>query len=203
MGSYTECSENRNFEEAYDGPTVSAANGHFLLDERFPDVDPSPILAWKIGAQAVLAVTADGCKIGEFFVLYPNGAVRPHFLGYGSAIPSFKSLKEWRSFVSAQAQKIVASEPKTDLARYPWRNRADLRDGLRPAYPCCGVELPLDEMSDEDFEGNIELLLAQALKLQREARDLRIFWRGPAYIGRGRSPLLNETGHHALSEAGF
>jgi hypothetical protein len=88
--------------EALAGPVVSAAPGHFLLYECNPGGDPEPILAWRIGNEMVLPVTAVGCVGSQHWVLYPDGSVRPHFKGYNHDQKSYKSFAAWHISVTGR-----------------------------------------------------------------------------------------------------
>jgi hypothetical protein len=92
----------RAIKEAYTGPVIPAGPGFFLLHDHDPERAPEPILAWRIGSDMVLPVTALGCAAGMFHILYPDGSVWPHFCEYGSHPRMFKSLAEWHDCVTAQ-----------------------------------------------------------------------------------------------------
>ena len=49
MGYHTDYEREQDLREAYDGPVVSVAPGYFLLDEKQPDGEPQPVIAWRIG----------------------------------------------------------------------------------------------------------------------------------------------------------
>jgi hypothetical protein len=102
MGQHSDDLTKCAIEEAYAGPPVSAAPGYFLLFERDPERAPEPILAWRIGREMVLPVTGTRCIAGQHHVLYPDGSVWPHFLGYGYDPGTFKSFAEWHDRVTGQ-----------------------------------------------------------------------------------------------------
>jgi hypothetical protein len=118
MGAHTDDLIRSAIKEAYAGPAVSAAPGHFLLHLYDPERAPEPILAWRIGDALVLPVTALGCAPTEHYVLYPDGSVRPHFMGYNGDPPTFKSFAEWHDAATGQngppkkkKKKLKAAKP--------------------------------------------------------------------------------------------
>jgi hypothetical protein len=96
MGGYSNWSNERDMEEAYHGPLVSAAPGYFQVDEKWPDSEPEPIIAWRVGSVVVLPVTRMGCRASECYVLCPDGKVRHHGAPAPSDVPDYISLAAWR-----------------------------------------------------------------------------------------------------------
>ncbi len=107
MGARSDIEHAQIISDAFDGPAVSATPGYFRLDQSWPAADPEPVLAWKVGGKVVLPVTAAGYDRDEYYVLYPDGSVRPHFPCFGSAAPVFKSVEEWRE--DATADMLIAA----------------------------------------------------------------------------------------------
>ena len=97
MGQHTDATIAANEENATQGHVVAAPWGYFLLDDRFPDGDPAPILAWRIGkdaeCNAVLPVTATGTHSSQCWVLRPDGRAVYHCVHYGSFVAPFETLK--------------------------------------------------------------------------------------------------------------
>jgi hypothetical protein len=96
MGTRSDTQHEAIMNEAANGPIVAAAPGYFSLDCRWPDSAPESVLAWRVGSEVVLPVTRWGCDTEEHFVIHPDGTVRPHFPMFGSEVPTYKSLEEWR-----------------------------------------------------------------------------------------------------------
>ena len=98
MGAHTDYVADATLEETLkDGTTVAAATGFCVLDERYPDQSPEPVIAWRVGNDRVLPITRCGVVCRECFVVYPDGRVRHHHGSpYGSWIPEFASVAEWR-----------------------------------------------------------------------------------------------------------
>jgi hypothetical protein len=101
MGANADATRVAEILEAKVGQLVAAGPGYFLL--RFQDDEPEPILAWRISSTATWPVTAFGNAPGEEpYVLHPDGKIRPHFRGYGSAPPIFDSIDHWRKEVTPE-----------------------------------------------------------------------------------------------------
>jgi hypothetical protein len=105
MGYHTDYEREQDLREAYDGPVVSVAPGYFLLDEKQPDGEPQPVIAWRIGRSWTLPVTALGCMAGEHYVIQPDGRVARCFKVYNSDVPvRWESLAAWKLWLGG-AQK--------------------------------------------------------------------------------------------------
>ena len=117
MGAHADAVWEQAMKDALDGPTVGAAPGYFSLYAKWPDQDPEPVLAWKVGADVVLPVTRHGCVItrntlhDKSWVLYPDGIVRYHGLNLGSVVPNFASLAEWLAKFKSDLVSWIASDP--------------------------------------------------------------------------------------------
>jgi hypothetical protein len=98
MGAHTEYIHYAIMEETHRaGTNVAASSGFYVLDERFSDQSPEPILAWRVGNDLVLPITRAGVACRECWVAYPDGHVRHHRPPGGSEVPSFASVEEWRA----------------------------------------------------------------------------------------------------------
>jgi hypothetical protein len=71
---------------------VAASPNFFVLNGGRQE----PVIAWRIGKQMALPITRHGCDDRGYYVLYPDGTVRPHMPNIGSEVPSFKNLEDWR-----------------------------------------------------------------------------------------------------------
>ena len=81
----------------YNGPVVTAVPGYSLLDEKEPDGEPQPVIAWRIGRSWTLPVTTLGCMVGEHYVVQPDGRVARCFKVYGSDVPVlWQSVVDWK-----------------------------------------------------------------------------------------------------------
>jgi hypothetical protein len=110
MGAYSNAWYDLEMKNAAAGPVVSAAPGFYRLDADWPDADPEPVLAWRIGATLALPVTRFGCDVAERYVVHPDGTVRRHFPPYSSVSPDFGSLAEWRAdILNRRSEEIRAA----------------------------------------------------------------------------------------------
>jgi len=78
MGYHSDSEREKDLREAYNGPVVTAVPGYSLLDEKEPDGEPQPVIAWRIGRSWTLPVTTLGCMVGEHYVGptgWPSGPV--------------------------------------------------------------------------------------------------------------------------------
>src|SRR5208337_1759562 len=75
MGSHSDSEREKDLREAYNGPVATAVPGYSLLDEKQPDGEPQPVIAWRIGRSWTLPVTTLGCMVGEHYVVQPDGRV--------------------------------------------------------------------------------------------------------------------------------
>jgi len=106
------------FMDAFLRPEIAAPPGYFLLNESDPLSSPEPVIGWKIGQWATLAVTKTGCSRGEHFVLGPDGIVERKFRCFGANIPvTWPSVERWRE--------------ELQLARNQFQYRAVLRGKLQ------------------------------------------------------------------------
>jgi len=65
MGYHSDSEREKDLREAYNGPVATAVPGYSLLDEKEPNGEPQPVIAWRIGRSWTLPVTTLGCMVGE------------------------------------------------------------------------------------------------------------------------------------------
>ena len=82
MGYHSDSEREKDLREAYNGPVATAVPGYSLLDEKEPNGEPQPVIAWRIGRSWTLPVTTLGCMVGEHYVVQPDGRVARCFKVY-------------------------------------------------------------------------------------------------------------------------
>ncbi len=75
MGYHSDSEREKDLREAYNGPVATAVPGYSLLDEKEPNGEPQPVIAWRIGRSWTLPVTTLGCMVREHYVVQPDGRV--------------------------------------------------------------------------------------------------------------------------------
>jgi hypothetical protein len=90
--------------DAKNWPMVPAGPGFEVLDERFPNADGEPVLAWRVGDRVTLPVTRQGFKAKAAWIAYPDGTVMHHDLPGPSAVPDYVSRDAWARDLDRQLQ---------------------------------------------------------------------------------------------------
>ena len=122
--------EKRIFREAHNGPVVTAVPGYFLLDEKEPDGEPQPVIAWRIGRSWTLPVTTLGCMVGEHYVVQPDGRVARCFKVYGSDVPVlWQSVADWKLWLRGTGKPPATPQVPTNVVPFylPGTNDAEAR----------------------------------------------------------------------------
>ena len=114
MGYHSDSEREKDLREAYNGPVVTAVPGYSLLDEKEPDGEPQPVIAWRIGRSWTLPVTTLGCMVGEHYVIQPGGRVARCFKVYGSDVTVlWESLAAWKLWLGAHSTETSRNATRT------------------------------------------------------------------------------------------
>jgi hypothetical protein len=88
---------NDDLTAAASGPAIPAAPGWQLLDQSNPQAPGQPVIAWRLGANCTLAVTAIGCTPGNHYCFGPDGQVHRHFVSSDPSEPLAVDLDAWKA----------------------------------------------------------------------------------------------------------